>query len=249
MVVVSVIMPCYDRVDFLRESIASVLMQSFDDLELIIVDNNCPGDVVEIISSYDDVRVKCVYQPVQGVYHAIEAGLNVASGYYVYVMGSDDLLDVKFFEVMINGFNAKLDSCRYCYFDRLEPDGRRIPILSVGLAFINTVMSKWFLDQVRDYQGTYFNLRLKRQADEYLFNQLRVIGKVRIVDQNLAVYRWHGKNFSSVPHVWILYDEIVVRRQMGKDMDIVEIFVKFVRYFAWTVDYNIRRLRNGSKGT
>jgi len=55
---VSVLMSCYNKGQFLRETIPSVLSQSFTDFEFVIFDNKSTDDSVAIIGGFDDPRIR-----------------------------------------------------------------------------------------------------------------------------------------------------------------------------------------------
>lgn len=95
---VSVIIPIYNAGKFLRETIKSVLDQSFEDFELILIDDGSSDDSGEIGKDYEllDSRVRYIYQINSGVSIARNNGLLHANGEYVFFMDSDDTLDVDF---------------------------------------------------------------------------------------------------------------------------------------------------------
>ena len=58
---VSIVMVNYNHEDFLRDSIESVLQQTYPNWELILVDDGSTDKSVDIIKSYDDVRIKPIF--------------------------------------------------------------------------------------------------------------------------------------------------------------------------------------------
>ena len=64
---VSVIMPAYNSEVYIRESIDSVLAQTFADFELIVVDDGSTDTTAAIVESYTDCRIRLIRQPNQGV--------------------------------------------------------------------------------------------------------------------------------------------------------------------------------------
>ncbi len=86
----SVIIPSYNRKPFLETAINSVLKQTFDDLELIIVDDGSSDGTKELISTYDDKRITYLYLANHGVSHARNRGLDRAHGQYIAFLDSDD---------------------------------------------------------------------------------------------------------------------------------------------------------------
>lgn len=89
---VSVILPVYNRSATLRESMRSVLVQSYEDLELIVVDDCSTEDIKQIVDSFDDPRVVYTRHEVNGgVSAARNTGLGLARGTYIAFQDSDDL--------------------------------------------------------------------------------------------------------------------------------------------------------------
>lgn len=94
MPLVSIIMPVFNCADFVSKTIASVVEQSFDDWELILVDDCSMDSSVTMIQSYlaKDSRIRLI-QLVQnsGAALARNAGIEVARGRYIAFLDSDDL--------------------------------------------------------------------------------------------------------------------------------------------------------------
>src|SRR6266516_320914 len=57
---VSVVIPTYNRVDLLRPAIVSVLNQTFQDFEIIIVDDGCTDSTSDLVSAFNDARIKYI---------------------------------------------------------------------------------------------------------------------------------------------------------------------------------------------
>lgn len=88
---VSVAMSVYNGAEYLRASIDSVLTQTFDDFEFIIVDDGSTDRSAEIIRSYTDSRIVLHQQSNQGVATALNQALRLAHGEYVARQDADDL--------------------------------------------------------------------------------------------------------------------------------------------------------------
>src|SRR5207245_2441139 len=78
---VTVVIPCYNNASFLHDAIQSVLSQTYQRTELIVVDDGSSDDTSDVASSYPVTRL--IRQPNQGVSAARNAGLSQASGDYV----------------------------------------------------------------------------------------------------------------------------------------------------------------------
>ncbi|WP_199506594.1 MULTISPECIES: glycosyltransferase family 2 protein [Halobacteriovorax] len=87
---VSVIIPTYNRADFLKRSITSVLNQSFNDLELIIVDDGSTDHTHDVVGSFSDKRIKYLKKENAGVSSARNLGVKNSKGDYIAFLDSDD---------------------------------------------------------------------------------------------------------------------------------------------------------------
>lgn len=92
--VISVIIPIYNSERFLRDCVTSVQQQTFQDIEIICVDDGSTDGSSKLLEelAHEDDRIKVVYQENRGLTKAREAGLNNSSGEYVYFLDSDDLI-------------------------------------------------------------------------------------------------------------------------------------------------------------
>ncbi len=90
---VSVVMPTYNRADLLPRSIESILYQTFQDFEFIIVDDGSTDNSVELIKAYQQVdpRIKLIQNDQNyGISHSRNRGMDAARGKYLAIMDSDD---------------------------------------------------------------------------------------------------------------------------------------------------------------
>jgi glycosyltransferase involved in cell wall biosynthesis len=88
--VFTVIIPTYNRADLLPRAIRSVLGQTLEDFELIVVDDGSTDDTRVVVEQFNDPRIHYVYQDNRGVSAARNAGANEAHGRYLTFLDSDD---------------------------------------------------------------------------------------------------------------------------------------------------------------
>lgn len=88
---VSVIMPAYNSEEYIRESIESVLVQTYSNWELLIVDDGSTDKTASIVQEYKDIRIHYLHQSNCGVAAARNHGIREARGRYVAFLDSDDL--------------------------------------------------------------------------------------------------------------------------------------------------------------
>ena len=87
---VSVIIPCYNQAHFLGEAIESVLAQSYQFVEIIVVDDGSTDNTAQLATSFEGVR--CLSQSNMGLAGARNAGLSASSGTFVVFLDADDRL-------------------------------------------------------------------------------------------------------------------------------------------------------------
>jgi endo-1,4-beta-xylanase len=86
----SVVIPTYNRCIVLQKAIDSVLVQTFKDFELIIVDDGSTDNTKAFVSGICDVRLRYIYQKNSGGSKARNAGIDAADGEYIAFLDSDD---------------------------------------------------------------------------------------------------------------------------------------------------------------
>ncbi len=87
----SILIPVYNRPDLVRLAVDSVLAQTFSDYEVIVVDDGSTDRTVEVLHSYGS-RIKLLHQANCGAEAARNKGASIASGEYLVLLDSDDLL-------------------------------------------------------------------------------------------------------------------------------------------------------------
>lgn len=121
----SVIVPIYGIESYLPQCVDSLLMQSYKDFELILVDDGSPDRCPEICDSYarKDQRIKVIHKPNGGLVSARQAGIEVATGEYVVNVDGDDwvspqMLERMYLRIMENGADVVMMSHYLAYEDR-----------------------------------------------------------------------------------------------------------------------------------
>jgi glycosyltransferase involved in cell wall biosynthesis len=87
---VSVITVVYNGAATLEATIRSVAAQTFRDLEYIVVDGGSKDATTDIIKKYPDTVTRWISEPDKGVYDAMNKGIRLAEGEWLYFLGSDD---------------------------------------------------------------------------------------------------------------------------------------------------------------
>lgn len=199
----SVIIPLYNKADYIGKAIESVLAQTFPDLELIVVNDGSMDGSAERLSQYNDPRLRVINQANTGVSVARNNGAKHARFDYIAFLDADDWWHPQFLEVMqrlIAGFSdAALYGCRYYVVKNGQhtPAQVGIPVnFSVGYidyfsVYAHTywvpincsfvVVSKLVFEQLKG-----FNPTLKFGEDFDLWVRIALAHKVAYVNQLLA---------------------------------------------------------------
>ncbi len=104
--IISVVMPVYNGKKYLRDSIESILNQTYADFEFIIINDGSTDDSLQIIEKYarEDGRIKVVTRENRGLVYSLNEGIGLAVGDYIARMDADDIAFPERFSEQINYF-------------------------------------------------------------------------------------------------------------------------------------------------
>ncbi|MDF3128825.1 glycosyltransferase family 2 protein [Kiritimatiellaeota bacterium B1221] len=90
---ISVVMPAYNHEKYVGEAVESVLSQSFQDLELVVIDDGSKDRTGEIVKSYaeKDPRVRYIFQENQDAFNSLNRGMRESKGEWLAIINSDDV--------------------------------------------------------------------------------------------------------------------------------------------------------------
>ncbi len=88
----SIIIPTFNSEKVISTSIESIINQSFTDFEILIIDGLSTDNTLNIAKNYADNRIKIVSEKDKGIYDAMNKGIEIANGEWLYFLGSDDTL-------------------------------------------------------------------------------------------------------------------------------------------------------------
>lgn len=121
---VSVIMAAYNAEKYISRALDSILAQTMNDFELIVVDDGSTDTTADIVDAYAtrDTRVRVIHQDNGGVAKARQAGIDFASGEYTIHMDSDDWADSEMLQDMYDAAIANSADILICDYYETFPD-------------------------------------------------------------------------------------------------------------------------------
>jgi len=201
---ISIIMPCYNAEQHIATSISSALNQSYQNIELIIVNDGSTDNSLNIIKSTEDSRLLIIDQTNGGVCKARNRGLNEAKGEYIAFLDADDTWDPQCLEKLFTVLNKQPEAVlAYCGWQNVGQPGARgqpfippdyetpdkIKTLFAGCRWpIHATLSR--RTPLLDTGG--FDVRLKNAEDYALWLELADRGPIVLVPEILAFYHFHS---------------------------------------------------------
>ena len=207
---ISVVIPVYDRTDVLRESINSILNQTYTNFELIIVCDGSPPETLKIVDEYskhEKVRIFKYFNNSGNAVRGRNKAIREARGEFLAFQDSDDIAEPNRLEVSLDyihefkadvvygGWKALVDGSRVIDIENgqevLSPDCGYEELLEMCVPCQSTVMLR--LDAVRAVGGLKTNMRYRE--DHELWLRMAYQGyKFKSIPLMLTNLRLHGNN-------------------------------------------------------
>lgn len=107
---ISIITPCYNSEKTIRKTIESVLNQTYQNYEYIIIDGKSTDKTLKIIDEYRDKfgdKLTVISEPDKGIYDAMNKGIKRATGHLVGIVNSDDYYELEALNNIVNSYNGE----------------------------------------------------------------------------------------------------------------------------------------------
>lgn len=126
---ISIIIPVYNTEKYLARCVESVLVQTYTDLDIILVDDGSTDSSGRICDEYAlyDSRIRVLHKENGGLSSARNAGLEAATGKYVGFVDSDDYISPDFYELLITALGDKMTAIANAGYVRVDEKGNTRP--------------------------------------------------------------------------------------------------------------------------
>lgn len=202
---ISVLMPVYNGQLYLKESIESILNQTYENFEFIIIDDGSTDGSNTIIRSYSDKRINIITQQNRGDAVARNAGLKITKGKYIAIMDCDDVSEFNRLEIQSEyldknhdcvavGSNAKVidKNGDYVFTLRTEQYPNESMLKSFNSPFIHSsvMFKRSIINEIKGYD------KLPIGSDTVFFLKVRKFGKLANINKELIKYRLSPSSIS-----------------------------------------------------
>jgi glycosyltransferase involved in cell wall biosynthesis len=206
---VSVIIPTLNRADFIKESINSVLSQTYQDFEIIVIDDGSTDNTREIVEGYDNEKIKYFYQKNSGLNSARNTGIRNSKGEYISYLDSDDIWHPYKLEKQVAILDKNSDiGLVYCGSSLIDENGthtgKRPLIRHSGYVFEKLIRYNFlyngsiaiFRRNCLEKVGL-FDERTVRMTDWEFYLRFAIHYKFYGIPEYLIKYRVHQKTMSN----------------------------------------------------
>ncbi|ELI9017814.1 glycosyltransferase [Klebsiella quasipneumoniae] len=209
---ISVAMATYNGQGYIAEQLDSILCQTHEDIEVVIVDDMSSDSTLDIIKSYSDRRIKLISNTVNlGVSGAFELAISMCSGEYIALCDQDDIWRKNKLESLLSSIGSA--SLIYSDFDFIDANGM---IIEKPSNFVNILHSTdssnksihklAFLNSFVLGCSMMFNSNIKKEVlpildegfnhDKWIINVAVNLNGIKFKNEVLFSYRLHGNNAS-----------------------------------------------------
>lgn len=241
---VSVVMPVYNASRFLRQAIESVLSQTYQNLELIAVDDCSTDDSLQILREYQnrDERLHVIAgETNQGVSRVRNRGIQEAKGKYIALLDSDDVWVNTKIERQVEMLDASGADIAYCSLGFIDENDKKIKkpfivsretnydeMLVKCMFTCSTIMVKAEILKAHPFRNDFYH------EDYLLWMELMALPVKTIGDQNVYMYNRQvggsrsNDKLKAAAQRWMIY-------RKGLGLGLAKCSVTFLKYALWGI--------------
>lgn len=201
---ISVVTVVYNGQKHLEQSIQSVMNQTYDNIEYVIIDGNSSDGTLDIIKKYEESIDYWQSEPDKGIYDAMNKGISLASGDYIVLLNADDWFDCDLVKNAVNEIRDRKYDVIYGvlrFYNDLDEitkiEGNTTEILPHGMICHPTCLISRELYAEKKYDTNY-----KSAADYDLINYFYKNGKdFKFSEKIIGNFRCGGMSSSKIGRI------------------------------------------------
>jgi len=217
---ISIIIPVYNVSAYIRKCISSVLAQTHDNLEILLINDGSTDGSGEICDEYAkmDKRVRVFHQSNKGVSSARNVGLKNLTGQYVGFVDSDDWIEPNMYELLHKAVKSKNVQVGVCSYFK-DTDNESVPIINRNaipdeviptkdlltyplkrdyyMGFCGTLWNKLFSANVIKKSEVSFHKETKYGEDILFYSNLVIKEKCTGTYVDKPLYHWYQRKTSA----------------------------------------------------
>lgn len=198
---VSIITPCYNGARYISETINSVLAQTYENWEMIIIDDGSVDNSAEIVAEFCKIsdKIRYVKQENAGSAAARNNGISLAEGQYIALLDADDLWEPEFLATQIEFMKEKNAICVCCSYRCIDENSNEIlqpwickPVITMKeMQYTSAIGCLTGLYDCEKHGKIYLKEELKSLRDDFAYwiDIIRLEGVAYGNPQILARYR------------------------------------------------------------
>lgn len=237
---ISIITVSYNSASTICDTIESVLSQDYDNIEYIIVDGLSKDETPSIVKSYGTSITKFISEKDNGLYDAMNKGIELATGDIIGIINSDDIYaNSKVFSKVVSVFNQKNVDIVYgdlFYFKTEFPNtplryykGGVFSTKRVSFGLMPPHPTFFIKKRVYEKYGK-FDLQFTLSADFDLILRFLGVHKVsfQYIPEALVMMRAGGKSTSSLNRTFIMNrEDLISCRKNGIKTNLIKFYLKY----------------------
>ena len=246
---VSIIVPIYKVEPYLRRCLDSIVNQTYTNLEIILVDDGSPDTCPQICDEYaaKDKRIVVIHKGNGGLSDARNAGLEISKGEYISFVDSDDWVDEKYIEILLN--SAIAENTDIAIGENIQTNG--FCNKPKNISTIKTYSSKEALYHLFSQNHIAFTISCGKLYKKELFSNLHFpIGKYhedefttyilfyrskKIVYTNCILYYYfrHSNSITGSRHPWDVLEVFEQRYLFFKNKNEKDLLPLLITPLCW----------------
>jgi glycosyltransferase involved in cell wall biosynthesis len=259
---ISIVTPVYNQVQYLEQTILSIINQGYPNLEYIIIDGGSTDGTVDVIRKYESYLTYWVSEPDKGMYHAIQKGFEHSTGEIMCWLNSDDVFfdkclfavaDIFMHHPEIEWFSARsasidadgmilgvdnidgVDSIRFCKYDFYLNRGFWVPQSS-------TIWRRTIWEKVGATLDT--NLRLAGDFDLWL--RFVNVAPLYVANTIIGTYRLREGQLSQMMDRYMAEVRLSVKNNPLPMLE-MSILKRYERKLTWAARIDKTKIFNGER--